>query len=134
MKLSYELLMDRPFTDGHYLSPGGYAVIMEDDSVIQFDFDEYSGEIDKQNRKLVYIEHRFLDVDTFPAAVKLAPEKIKAFSEVYIYTGEADDPEINPVEIRNMCFETEQGRIWISQDVIATANAIICGSQKVIGG
>jgi hypothetical protein len=107
--MTADILFDREITDAHYISPGGYEIVDNNDNTVQFDFETYYGFIDNLNRNVLHIKVCNLDLDSFPNAINLesSVKNINKFVEFFIYTGEDCDPEINPVQIYNVRFFTE---------------------------
>ena len=98
---------DRPIEgDKHYISLGGFEMTMKGKSV-QFDFEEYRGSINKENPRILETEHKnpdyscFKDLDIITSDMLHNVEKIEEF---FVYTGENDEPEINPVRIKELAF------------------------------
>ena len=107
-RMTATIIFDREI-DGHYISPGGYEVVDRDGNTVQFDFETYYGFIDKENRKALHIDVRGLDLDSFPKAVTLSSviNNIDLFTEIFVYTGEDNDPEINVVGIKDVRFYSD---------------------------
>ena len=107
----------------HYIIPGGYEMTFAGKAV-QFDFEDYSGTIDKVDKTVLHTEQENLDISAFPEAASITPEDIKnleKINEFFVYTGEDGDPEINPVELEFLSFEfVENG----------TVTYIICKGEK----
>lgn len=101
-----DILFDREITDEHYISPGGYEIRDIKGNTLQFDFEDYCGWVDKDDRRILHIEHRNLDLDCFPDAKYLDDflSNLDEFVEFYIYTGDYDEPEINPVKVIDAAF------------------------------
>ena len=98
---------DRPIEKGkHYISPGGYEMVFNG-KTIEFDFVEYYGTIDEKDPTLFHILQRYPDYDAFPDINKLTKEDLgllENIKEFFVYTGEYDDSEINPVKIEDLAF------------------------------
>lgn len=107
MKAFMRIQMDRPFDPNkHYFSPGGYQVKTKDGKTYGFDFNETNWGVEKEPN-IITATVRDEDYDTFPEITELR-EKLHTVVEIidfYIYTGEADDPEINPVKILEFAIE-----------------------------
>jgi hypothetical protein len=106
-RMFFSILFDRDIDkDRHYISPGGYEMVFGGKSV-QFDFCEYSGYVDENNRRLLHCEVRDPDYDAFPGLKHLTSDDLKNLTEVkefYVYTGENGDPEIKPVKVTSLGF------------------------------
>lgn len=88
----------------HYISPGGYEVVLEDGAIVAFDFMDYEANVDTDDRTLLHCHMKNLDVVSFPSATVLKKYcgVVKRFEDFYIYTGEGnfiEEEEINPVEL-----------------------------------
>lgn len=102
--MSFTMKMDRAIDkDKHYISPGGYECNGK-----CFDFNESAGYIDEEKPDHVRFELRDYD-DSLGEEDKetlVTPRDIKkGFEEFYVYTGEENAPEINPVEVTDFEFE-----------------------------
>lgn len=99
--------------DHHYISPGGYQAVNPDNKDLRFDFTLSYGKISTKNPTDLHYTAWKLDPDISIDSNKkpLSDEdfmkellKVTDFKEFFIYTGENDDPEINPVSIKSLCF------------------------------
>lgn len=93
--------MDREIEPGkHYIMPGGYEVTASGKQY-QFDFNDCYGHVDVHDKTLVHFIVRDEDDATFPGINELRKHfhQITGFTECFVYTGEYDEPEINPVEL-----------------------------------
>lgn len=125
MRMYFDLLMDRPITEEHYISPGGFDFVFNGKSV-QFDFTEHRGGRDTSMPRVYSCELRDLDTDCFPEAEILYEEgyldHIERIEEFYLYVGEDDEPEINLERIENIVF-THDGKDYpVPQAVIREFN------------
>lgn len=99
---------DRPYNnEEHYISPGGYELNGK-----QFDFFTTYG-YTAEAGNIVEIEVEDPDLDAFPVPVTkqdvIEANKNGKFDEFFIYTGESDEPEINPVSIKQLTFHFSDG-------------------------
>ena len=105
MRQYLDVKFDRPIdANQHYISPGGYEVeidLPEGKRSVQFDFTEFAGSIDKEDKTILHIEQHDLDTDAFPESTLLIGniDKITKIVECYMYTGENDEPELKPVQL-----------------------------------
>ena len=119
--------MDREIdTNKHYISPGGYEFKFGKESV-QFDFCEYAGYVDSDDKTKILFESIILDTTAFPdCKSKLTKEfcsNIDNIEEFYIYTGEYNDPEIFPIKILEISLLFSDGtKIDIKKEVINKYN------------
>lgn len=110
MKMYAKIKFDREIdVEKHYISLGGYEMTFVDDHGLNpktsgFDFFTFTGTIDEEDPTVLHCDMYELDVDTFPRASFLEhfSGNITKINEFYIYTGEDDDPEINPVELLSL--------------------------------
>lgn len=102
----------------HYISPGGYEIMSIDGDLLQFDFEDYIGNVDQVNKHVLHVEHSNLDLSAFPDAVSLEQflHKFKCFTDFFVYTGETCEPEIKPVKAFNIVFVDRYG----DQQIIST--------------
>ena len=107
-----DIIFDRPIKkDLHYISPGGYEMVFNG-KIIHFDFEDYEGWVDKKNPALLHIIQRNPDYSSFEDLNSLEPNdllSLKKINEFFIYTGEAEDPEINPIKIEKLEFCWKDG-------------------------
>jgi len=126
-RMYVDILFDRDINEEeHYISPGMYEIIDKRFRPLSFDFKESYKTIDENNNRLMHIEVRYVDLTEYSETKDLIEyvENIDHFSLFYIYTGEKDDPEIDPVEVRNVCFETNlDRRIDIDDICLSKINA-----------
>lgn len=125
----FTLQMDREIDkDKHFISPGGYEFKSnESEEPLQFDFYEYSGYTDSNDKTKILFETKILDDQSFPEITdKLTKSFCKNITEIiefYIYTGEDEDPELNLSKIidMNLLF-TDGTKIDIKPEVIDKFN------------
>ncbi len=119
--MEFTVEFDRCVTKEHYISPGGYCVNEKN-----FDFLSTCGKIINSNSVNYYVS----DFDTAYAEENgvnsITPEDITGdFSEFFIYTGEYDDPEINPVKVRDLVFYMNGETCPASKSTIKTVNDVL---------
>lgn len=129
IRMYASIRMDRPIDpEKHYISPGGYELIFDNDKSIQFDFNDYEGAVRKEDPTILDFIMRNLDEDSYESAklleTHLINHSIKKIEEFYVYTGEDDClEEINPVSIEDIAFEIFDGIattvVSVPKDVIA---------------
>lgn len=115
-RMRMDILFDREIErEKHYISPGGYEIANINGDVLQFDFEDFVGNIDRGNKKVLHVEQRNLDLAAFPEAMRLEQFlcNFGYLSDLYVYTGEHDEPEINPVKAYNIVFSENHGDEWI---------------------
>jgi hypothetical protein len=120
-------------TDKHYISPGGYEMTFVNNlggnpTTVCFDFTTYIGNVDKKEPTILHCEMEDLDVDVFHESLFIEHflGTISEIKEFYVYTGEDDEPEINPVELLELRLshgnyvipadEKVLGKIWGKED------------------
>ena len=114
---------DRPYKNTeHYISPGGYELNGK-----QFDFTTTYGYVAEGN--VVKMEVTDPDLDSFPDPISKEDVTVAningKFDEFFIYTGEYNDPEINPVCVKNLTFLFSDGAsIEASSHLLGTINEL----------
>ena len=98
--------------DKHYIIPGGYEAVFDDGRSLQFDFEDYEGGRNAGNGFVFEWMQKNPDTDTFKDIEKFNyrdfAEHFERFEEFFVYTGEADDPEIVPVKALYVTLEFEE--------------------------
>lgn len=102
----------------HYISPGGYEARFDDGRSLCFDFEDYEAGIQKENCKVLKWIQKNPDTSSFEEienfTYKDFAKHFESFEEFFIYTGEAGEPEINPVKALDVTLEFyENGEIKI---------------------
>lgn len=109
----------------HYISPGGYEITIGDSDVKRkFDFMTTYGTI-MEDKKSILFELREFDYEFSDSIDKFNLKELKdwKFTEFFIFTGEYDDPEINPVKISRLTFIDREGLIYETpESVLQSAN------------
>ena len=84
--------------DAEYICPGGYEISVKDedgnDRHVQFDFEDFEGNIDEKDPRLLHVMQKNPDYDTFPDLKSLTKEMLRnvtAVGEWYIHL-EGDEP------------------------------------------
>ena len=116
-EMSFDLIMDRDIDkDKYYISPGGYTLNGKD-----FDFFTFEGNIDDDDRNMLHVDVYYFDDGEFEPIVK--PDISGEFQEFFVYTGEYNDPEINPVKIENLKFYWDDASETLASDeLLLSAN------------
>ena len=95
--------------DKHYISPGGYEAKFNDGRTLQFDFEDYEGGRQAGNSKVLEWTQKNPDTSSFEEignfTYKDFVKHFEDFEEFFIYTGEAGEPEINPVKALDVTLE-----------------------------
>lgn len=107
MRMYADIKFDRAIDKlTHYISLGGYEIRIDNKNV-QFDFEEYTGMIDENDQSILHCEMERLDTDTFPDAIMLedATGPVEEIVEFYVYTGEHNDPDADPVPVALLSLE-----------------------------
>lgn len=133
----FTLQMDREIDKvKHYISPGGYEFkSSENNESLQFDFCNYSGYVDVNDKSKILFECEFLDNESFPSIsdklTKSFCENINEIVEFYIYTGEDEDPELNLSKIIDISLLFIDGtKIDIKPEVIDKFNDTILKEEN----
>lgn len=101
--------MDRSVDlDHHYISPGDFEVTANEKQY-QFGFCLSNGYVHEEDPTIVSFTLEEPDYAAFPdmAELKNNLNKITKFDDFYIFTGEEEDPEINPVELLSFCIRSD---------------------------
>jgi hypothetical protein len=97
----------------HYIVPGGYEMTFDNGVTTAFDFMDYCGCIDANDRTVLYCEMRNLDIQSVEESefLKHYVGSIIAINDFYIYTGESYEEEINPVELLELVLYNNDDKI-----------------------
>ena len=114
-RLYQSVKFNRPVDkDTDYISPCGYELKMTDEDgvekSVQFDFEDYEGDIDDKDSNVVNVMQKNPDYSTFPALNTVTEHMLRNITEVvewFIYTGEPGETEnpLVPVEVHDAYFE-----------------------------
>lgn len=126
----FVLQMDREIDkDKHrIISPGGYTFkSSKSEKSLQFDFFDYAGYIDSNDKTKILFETELLDEQSFPGIIdklnKSFCEDINEITDFYIYTGDDEDPELNLSKIIDISLLFTDGtKIDIKPEVIDKFN------------
>ena len=129
----FVLQMDREIDkDKHrIISPGGYTFkSSKSEKSLQFDFLDYAGYIDSNDKTKILFETELLDEQSFPGIIdklnKSFCEDINEITDFYIYTGDDEDPELNLSKIIDISLLFTDGtKIDIKPEVIDKFNNTI---------
>jgi hypothetical protein len=105
MEMYALIKFDRPIEKGvHVISPGGYEMSFSNGKTVQFDFMDFDGDIDKEDTTVLRCHMETLDTDAFPDSefLKTFTGSVTEIKEFFVYTGEPNDSEINPVELKSL--------------------------------
>lgn len=126
MKMYTAIKFDRAIDPlKHYISIGGFEMEFNNDVTVPFDFEESWARVDVDDPTVLHVTMRALDVDCFPEAqtIHTLTGSITNIVEFYIYTGEEDDPEINPVEILHLSLvRNDDTEFDITPEVLTSFN------------
>lgn len=134
MPMLHTICMDIRFNrqvnpDKDFVSPGGYEMVIDGKSV-RFDFTNYEGNVDKSDSSIVHMEATWLDTETFPESAKITKKMMKnitKISEFFVYTGEADETDLQPVELLAVTLYDDKGNPYnIPQFVLRKAELCCC--------
>ncbi len=128
-RLYASIKFDRPIDkEKHYISPGGYTMTFRD-RTFRFDFEGYEGYIDEEDKSILHFKQINPDYDVFGESDyegvlglnEITSDDLKnltAIDEFFIYTGESDEAEINPVKFLEFAFEDFGTASEVRDDVI----------------
>lgn len=127
-RMCFRLKMDRPVVlekeNPHYISPGGYNI-----GGVSFDFCTVEWNRLEDDNSVIVVDVKHLDTDIYPESKKLTLDYFKnhKFEEFYIFTGEYDDPEINPVEILDLELQDDKYNSFIAdEEMLKNINEVLC--------
>lgn len=133
MEMYCILEMDRPIKDGHYIVPGSFTFVFNNQCV-EFDFSESSRHDDVVNQDQVSFLLKDLDITAFPKSkAMLSTDFLKSINnieEFFVYTGEKDELEINLNRILDINFVLDGEVIHIPQDILNAYNETIHTKQQ----
>ena len=116
-----DVKFDKPIDkERDFISPGGYEIELKDGRRIRYDFMDYKGYIDTNDRSILHIIHSNLDIDSFPeskALLDIKSEDISKIIECYIYTGESDENRIKPIKILDWWIKLDDTSITIDKSI-----------------
>lgn len=122
MTMFATLQMDREIDPNrHYIGIGSFEFCFRNDVNIGFDFNSSIANVQK-NPTTIKFECDDLDCDSFPEAallgMMLSDSEVKRIEEFYVYTGEREEPEINPERILALSFDVDGRMIDIPGNII----------------
>ena len=122
MTMYVTLQMDRGIDPNrHYISIGGFEFCFKKGIKIGFDFNSSIANVQK-NPTTIKFECDDLDCDSFPEAallgMMLSDSEVKRIEEFYVYTGEREEPEINPEKILSLSFCVDGRMVDIPDSII----------------
>lgn len=110
----FQIKFDREINSSrHDIMPGGYAMTFAGNT-IEFDFETFRADVDKNDRTILNVEAYRPDIYTYLDIRQISKDtvqKLEKIDEFCIYTGESIDPEINPVKLLSLSFGFEDGTI-----------------------
>ena len=122
MTMYATLQMDREIDPNrHYIGIGGFEFCFRNGVNIGFDFNSSIANVQK-NPTTIKFECDDLDCDSFPEAallgMMLSDSEVKRIEEFYVYTGEREEPEINPEKILSLSFCVDERMVDIPDSII----------------
>lgn len=122
MTMYATLQMDREIDPNrHYIGIGGFEFCFINGVNIGFDFNSSIANVQK-NPTTIKFECDDLDCDSFPEAallgMMLSDSEVKRIEEFYVYTGEREEPEINPEKILSLSFCVDGIMVDIPDSII----------------
>ena len=116
------LQMDREIDPNrHYIGIGGFEFCFRNGVNIGFDFNSSIANVQK-NPTTIKFECDDLDCDSFPEAalleMLLSDSEVDRIEEFYVYTGEREEPEINPEKILSLSFCVDGRMVDIPDSII----------------
>ena len=122
MTMYATLQMDREIDPNrHYIGIGGFEFCFRNGVNIGFDFNSSIANVQK-NPTTIKFECDDLDCDSFPEAalleMLLSDSEVDRIEEFYVYTGEREEPEINPEKILSLSFCVDGRMVDIPDSII----------------
>ena len=122
MTMYVTLQMDREIDPTrHYISIGGFEFCFKKGIKIGFDFNSSIANVQK-NPTTIKFECDDLDCDSFPEVallgMMLSDSEVKRIEEFYVYTGEKEEPEINPERVLALSFDVDGRMVDIPDSII----------------
>lgn len=117
-----DIKFNRPINaEKDYISPGGYE-IKTNGKTVQFDFEDYEGSVSKEDARILSSMQKNPDFASFDDLKSLTEDDLRNISEIvdfYVYTGEDDESDLEPVEIINVSFSvlSDASSEWKDIDV-----------------
>lgn len=138
MKVSMHarIRFNRPIDENNdYISPGGYAMTMNG-KVVEFDFEEYEANIDRDDPAVLDSYQEWLD-DNYTDAENLTSEdfsNITEISEFFVFTGEQDETDLCPIAVESIVFECDGKTFSVPEKVLKEAavcsNIVLENTEK----
>ena len=122
MTMYATLQMDREIDPNrHYIGIGGFEFLFRNGVNIRFDFNSSIANV-QRDPTVIKFECDDLDCDSFPEAallgMLLSDSEVERIEEFYVYTGEREEPEINPEKIISLSFYVDGRMIEIPDSII----------------
>ena len=122
MTMYATLQMDREIDPNrHYIGIGGFEFCFRNGVNIGFDFNISIANVQRDPTAIKF-ECDDLDCDSFPEAallgMMLSDSEVKRIEEFYVYTGEREEPEINPEKILSLSFCVDGRMVDIPDSII----------------
>ena len=122
MTMYATLQMDREIDPNrHYIGIGGFEFLFRNGVNIRFDFNSSIANV-QRDPTVIKFECDDLDCDSFPEAalleMLLSDSEVDRIEEFYVYTGEREEPEINPEKIISLSFYVDGRMIEIPDSII----------------
>lgn len=114
-----------------YISPGGFSMIMRG-TTIEFDFSQYSANVDQKDKCLVHVSFKYPDEEEFPDVKQITKDMLNDISKItefFVYTGEAKETDLQAISLEYVSFvlTTEKWeKIYVKQKVVREAICTGC--------
>ena len=129
-----DIKFNRPInTEKDYISPGGYE-IKTNGKTVQFDFEDYEGSVSKEDARVLSSMQKNPDFNSFDDLKSLTEDDLRNISEIvdfYVYTGEDDESDLEPVEIINVSFSVLSDASSEWKDIDVPKHVIDAYNKKV---
>lgn len=81
---------------------------------------DYEGSVNKDDPTILHAEVYTLDRNYSDDLSKFNSDGLEKIEDFYIYTGEGDDPEINPVKLLSLSIEQTLAFMPIKKELLQT--------------
>lgn len=128
MKMYAEIVFDRDIDfEKHYISPGGYTMTFAKSGKVSFDFLLSEKGVDTNNKRLLRCWFSEEDETGFPEdcpklrAAITNGESVVSVDEFFVYCGDDENEEINPVAVKAVVLSCGTKNVGVSQKVLKKA-------------
>lgn len=129
MRMYASIQFDREINkDKHQISPGSYE-LEANGTTYRFDFNEFDGSIDNDDKTILHCRMKDEDLDSFPEMKEMKKHlaDITKVNEIFIFTGENEIDEIHPIKLMYLSFADNENSVYvINSEILERAKVIDC--------